>query len=95
MGREVEPHQYVEKKEFLNQLDENFDFMCIHIFMDLLFHLQGLKTLKESCEKIESLFCKQDELRGHILENDLIALHPNSFETTQQFFTKYKAIVLQ
>ena len=69
--------------------------MCICISQDLLFHLEGLRTLKEAWEKLESLFDKQDELRGHILENELITVHPNSFETIQQFFTKYKALVLQ
>ena len=29
------------------------------------------------------------------MDNDLIALQPNSFETIQRFFTKYKALVLQ
>ena len=41
------------------------------------------------------MFGKQDEIRGHILENELVALHPNSFETVQQFFTKFKFITLQ
>ena len=95
MGREVEPYQYVEKNMFLNWLDEAFGFMCIHISKDLLFHLEGLVTPKEAWDKLEYLFGKQDELRGHILENELIALQPRSFETIQQFFSKYKALVLQ
>ena len=95
MGRETEPQQYVEKNKFLNRLDEAFSFMCTHTSQDILFHLEGLMTPKESWDNLESLFRKQDELRGHILENDLIALQPNSFETIQQFFTKYKTLVLQ
>ena len=46
-------------------------------------------------ENIESLFVKQYELRGHILENELIALQPSSFESIQQLFTKLKSLVLQ
>ena len=88
MGREAEPQHYFEKNKFLNRLDEAFGFMCIHISQDLLFHLEGLKTRKESWENLESLFGKQDELQGHILENELIALQLNSFETIHQFFTK-------
>ena len=95
MGRETEPQQYVEKKKNLNRLDEAFDFMCTHIFRDLLFHLEDLKTPKEAWEKLKSLFGKHDELRGHILENEMIALQPSSFESIQQFFTKYKSLVLQ
>ena len=48
MGRETETQQYVEKNKFLNQLDEFFDFMCTHISRDHLFHLEGLRTLKEA-----------------------------------------------
>ena len=69
--------------------------MCTHISRYILFHLEGLRTLKEAWDKLEYLFSKQDELRRHILENELIALQPNSFESIQQFFTKYKSPVLQ
>ena len=69
--------------------------MCTHISHDILFHLEGLRNLKESWDKIESLFGKQDDLRGHIVENGLIALQPSSFGSIKQFFTKYKSLVLQ
>ena len=95
MGRETEPQQYVQKNKFLNRIDEAFIFMCTHISRDIFFHLEGLRTLKEAWDKLEYLFGKQYELRGHILENDLTALHPRSFESIQQFFTKYKSLVLQ
>ena len=62
IGGEDEPQQYVEKNKFFNWLDEAFDFMCIHISQDLLFHLEGLKNPNEACENLESLFGKQDEL---------------------------------
>ena len=68
--------------------------MHLHL-QDILFHLERLRNLKEVWENIESLFQKQDELRGNIPDNELIALQPNSFETIQQFFTKYKELVLQ
>ena len=60
-----------------------------------MFHLEGLRTPKEVWDKLESLFGKQDELSGHILENELIALQPSSFDTIQHFFSKHKALVLQ
>ena len=69
--------------------------MFTHISWDLLFHLEGLRTPKEAWDKIESLFGKKDELRGNILENELISLQPSSFKSIQQFFTKYKSLVLQ
>ena len=86
MGRENELQQYVENN-FLNWLDEAFGFMCTHISCDLLFHLEGLRNPKEAWDKLKYLFGKQDELRGHILENELISLYPNSFGSIQQFFT--------
>ena len=89
MGRDIEPYHPTEKNKFLNRLDEAFGFLCTHISWDLLFHLEGLKTPKESCENLEFLFGKKDELRAYILENKLIALQPSSFKTTQQFFTKF------
>ena len=58
MGRETEPHKYVEKNKFLNRLDESFSFMCTHISQDLLFHLEGLRTPKEDWDKLKSLFAK-------------------------------------
>ena len=61
---------------YLKKLDEVFGFMWIHISMESLFHLDGLKTPIEEWKKLESLFGKKDEPRGHILENEFIALHP-------------------
>ena len=65
------------------------------ISQDLLFHLEGLWNPKEAWDKLKYLFGKQDELRGHRLENELITLQSSSFESIQQFFTKYKSLVLQ
>ena len=95
MGREVEPQQYLEKSKYLNKLDESFGFMCIHISRDIFIHIDGLKTPKEVWDKLESLFGKQDEMRGHILENELIALQPSNFKTIHQFFSRFKSLVMQ
>ena len=62
LGREVEPHQLVEKNKFLNQLDEAFSYICTHISIDHLFQLKGLRIPRESWENIEDLFGKQDEI---------------------------------
>ena len=62
----------MRKNKFLNRLDEEFGFLCTHISRDLLFHIEGLKTPKEYWEKQKFLFGKQDELWGHIFENELI-----------------------
>ena len=92
---ETEPHHPTKKNKFLNRLDEAFGILCAHNSRDLLFHLEGLKTPREALEKLKFLFGKQDELLGNILENEIIALYPGSFETIQEFFTKFKSLALQ
>ena len=94
-GWEAEPHQLVEKNKFLNRCDEAFRYLCTYISRDLLFHLEGLRTPRESWEKLDSLFNKQDEIQGHILENELVSLHPNSLKTIEKLFSKFKSLVLQ
>ena len=94
LGREAEPHQHVEKNKILNCLDEAFCYLCTHISIDLLFHLEGFRTPKESWENLEDLFGKQYELRGHLLQNELVELHPNSFEAIEKFLTKFKSLAL-
>ena len=94
-GREAEPHQPVEKNQFLNCCDEAFGYLCTYISRDILLNLEGLRTPIESWENLDSLFSKQDELRGYILENELVSLHPNSFETIEKLFTKFKSLALQ
>ena len=46
-------------------------------------------------EKLTDIFGKTDEMRGHQIENELISLIPNSFESLQLYFSKFKALVLQ
>ena len=58
-------------------------------------HLESLRTPREAWEKLDILFNKQDEIRGHILENKLVSLHPSGFDTIEQFFTKFKSLVIQ
>ena len=44
---------------------------------------------------IESLFGKTDEMRVHQLENELISLSQSHYKTIQEFFTKFKSLVLR
>ena len=91
LGRETKPHHLAERSKFLNHLDEAFGYLCAHISRYLLFHLEGLRTPKEAWEKLEVLFGKKYELWGHILENELISLHPNSFETSFHSMQKFSS----
>ena len=81
MGIEVEPNFAVEKTKHFNKLDEAYGFLCLSISRELLFHLDSLTSPKEVWEKLESLFGKTNELRGHQLENELISLSPTHYDT--------------
>ena len=59
-----------------------------------LFHLSGLKTPKEIWDQLASLYGKKDDLRVYQLENKSMSLQPSNFETLNDFFTKFKHIVL-
>ena len=64
------------------------------ISRELLFHIDNLTTPNEVWVKLETLFGKTDEPHGHQLENELISLSPTHFDTIQEFFTKFKSLVL-
>ena len=82
-GWERESHHPVERNKFLNHCDEAFKYLCTYIYRYLLLHLEGLRNPREYWEKIDSLFNKQDELWGHIPENELVSLHPSSFDNIE------------
>ena len=75
-------------------MDEAFGFLCLSISKDIHFHVTGLKNPKEIWDKLVDLFDKQDDVRICQLENELISLHPINFETLNEFFTKFKHLVL-
>ena len=94
MGTEVEPNSSVEKAKYFNRLDEAYGLLCLSISRELLFHIGILTTPNEVWVKLETLFGKTDERRGHQLENELISLRPVHYDTIQDFFTKFKSPVL-
>ena len=94
MDIEEEPTHVIDKARFLNKKDEAFSFLCLSISKDLLFHLSGLKTPKDIWEQLASMYDKHDDLRIYQLENELISLQPGNFKTLNDFFTKFKYLVL-
>ena len=95
MATEVEPNAAAEKIKWHNRRDEAYGLLCLSISRDLLFHLDGLTSSNEVWEKLVDIFGKTDDMRGHQIENELISLSPNSFESLQLYFYKFKALVLQ
>ena len=65
MGIEVEPNSTIDKSKFFNGLDEAFGMLCLIISRDFLFHVDSLTTPNEVWLRLEALFGKTDEMRGH------------------------------
>ena len=95
MGTEVEPNSVVKKSKYFNRLDEEFGLLCLSILRELLFHIYSLTTPNEFWVKLETLFGKTNELRGHQLENEPIGLSPIHYDTIEDFFTNFKSLLLQ
>ena len=85
----------MEKTRYFNRMDEAFDILCLSISPELLFHVESCSTPNEVWKILEGLFGKHDEMQGHILKNELNSLDPRNFENIQDFFTRYKALLVQ
>ena len=57
-GWEAEPYHPIEWNKFLNHCDEAFGYLCTYISRYLLFHLEALRTHRESWEKLDRIFNK-------------------------------------
>ena len=90
MALENEPNSVVEKAKLRNRLDESYGLLCLFVYPDILFHLDGLTTPNQVWNKLESIFGVQDEIRAHQLENELFSLSLISFDSLDVFFTKFK-----
>ena len=95
MGTKTEPNSAVEKANYFNKLDEEFGMFFLSTSRDFVFHIDSLRTPNEFWLKLESLFWKTDEMRGHQLENELISLSSSHYEIIQDFFTKFKELGIQ
>ena len=63
MATEVELNAGEEKIKWHNRRDEAYGLLCLSISKDLLFHLDGLTSPNEVCEKLVDLFGKTYEMR--------------------------------
>jgi hypothetical protein len=95
MGTEKEPIAAVEKIKYFNKLDEVIGLICISISRDILFHISGATTPDVVWTTLEGLFSKQDAMRVHQLENELISLSPIHFRNLEELFTKLKSLLIE
>jgi hypothetical protein len=95
MNIDIEPTSSIEKSKYLNRMDEALRTICSLISPNLFFHIYSCKTPNEAWKILEGLFGKQDYMRGHMLEVNLLTLDPTSFDNIQDFFTKFKDLLSQ
>jgi hypothetical protein len=95
MGTEKEPTAAAEKIKYFNKLDEAIGLICLSISRDLLFHVSRATTPDVVWTTLEGLFGKQDAMRVHQLENELISLSPIHFRNLQELFTKFKSLLVE
>ena len=72
----VEPTTAIEKSKYLNQMDEAYGALCVNISPELLFHIYSSKNTNEVWTTMKGLFGKQDEMKCHMLEVELLSLDP-------------------
>ena len=75
LGKEIERNDVDEKIKWAIKFDEARILIRMSISNDLGFHLQGIDDLETTWEKLETVFGKHNEIRGHKLENELITLN--------------------
>jgi hypothetical protein len=95
LNTDTEPTSSIEKSKYLNHMDEALETICSLISPDLLFHISSYKTPNESWTTLEGIIGKQYEMRGHMLEVELLTLDPKIFDNIQDFFTKFKDLLSQ
>ena len=76
-------------------MNEAFGLLCLSISLYLPLHVENASTLIKLWATLKGLFGKQDILCGHQLENELISMRLDNFETLQYFLTKFKSLLLQ
>jgi hypothetical protein len=86
---------HIEKSKYLNHMDDKLKTIYSLISPNLLFHISSHETLNEAWTTLEGLFGKQDEMRGHMMEVEILTLDPKVFENIQDLFTKFKDLLSQ
>ena len=62
------------------------------ISTDLRFHISRIDELDQAWEKLESMFGKHNEIRGHQLENELISLIRVTFHAFKTIYLSIKLL---
>ena len=87
-GKETKPTGDDKKIKWVNKCDEAHRLIVMSISIDLRFHISDIDEPDQAWEKLESLFGKQNEIRGHQLENEFLTSNPNDFSCIQDYLSK-------
>jgi hypothetical protein len=74
-------------------MDEAYGILCLSISLEFLFHVEACSNPNEVWTKLDRLFGNKDELRGHLLDKEIIYLSPRNFKTLQDYFSKFKTLI--
>ena len=62
------------------------------ISQDLQFHILDIDNPHEALGKLNTVFCIQNQIRVHQLENELLTLGPNNFSSIEDFLSRFKTL---
>ena len=93
-GKETKPTDDDKKIKWENRCDETHGLIGMSISTYLWFHIYRIDEPNIAWEKLEYVFAKHNEIRGHQLENELLSLNPNDFSCIQDYLSKYKTLRL-
>ena len=69
MGLETKSDKDEDKPKWFNKCDEAYGTLCLFVSSNLVVHIESLDTPNEIWTNLETLFCTQDSMRDHMLEN--------------------------
>ncbi|KAH9316062.1 hypothetical protein KI387_024689, partial [Taxus chinensis] len=72
MGLETEPNDESNKSKWFNNCDEALGLLCMFVSLDFLFHIETSSTPGKEWKTLDDMFGKQDDMRAHELENELL-----------------------
>ena len=75
-------------------MDEDYKLVCVSMSPKILFHNEACTRLDEIWKKLEDLFSKHDEMRGHMLEVEMNLLDQGNFDNIEDLFMKFNSIIL-
>ena len=80
-GTITKPSDAKELIEWKNQDRQALGAILSCVHHDLQFHIIKCKESKEAWDKLKSLYGRVDEEKGFQIEDDLLLLDPNNFDT--------------